>query len=92
MFLLYWLIKRALGKLQPFEERIVADHFGLTHPKMGRVWARIRNLPHNPSDITHALTDVLVEWAYLHPQRAVKIGIYDQFFFWCVFTVVKGAV
>lgn len=86
MFTIWWSLKKLFGKLQPFEERIVGNWFGLTDPRMIPHWERVKNIPRNPRDIFHATINVVVEWVRLHPQRGTKIGILDQAFVWIVYT------
>jgi hypothetical protein len=80
MFTLYWIIKRALGRLDYFEEGIVADFFGLASARMKSYYKRLFTA--NFNDFTHALVNIPVEWTRMDPQRAAKIGIMDQALVW----------
>jgi len=86
MFIIWFLIR--WDRLQPFERDMVRHGLGMWAPEMRPHWSRLFNVWRNPRDISHALVNIPVEWAKLDPQRAVKFGILDQFFFWCVFTLL----
>lgn len=70
MYTLYWIVKKVLRKLEPFEERIVSNCFGWVAPEMMPHWRRL--LSFSPTDFFHAAVNIRVEWTRLDPQRAAK--------------------
>lgn len=75
MYLLYWLITGALGRLPDVDRERFQHGFGWLHPEMRRkhwprVWRDMREL--NLKELPHSIENLSTEWTRLDEQRAQK--------------------
>ncbi|WP_022729786.1 hypothetical protein [Fodinicurvata sediminis] len=78
MYILWWLILWAIGRIEPVDRDRLRHVFGWLDPRMDPHWARVwRNLkglwrPSRLMDLPHSIENLSTEWARLDSQRSQK--------------------